>query len=64
LRQHTFQDGVFIPEVMRGWTINGEDASNAVLQTLDGQLARRCGRNVLKATFGTHSVKLSAAGVD
>ena len=36
LRKHSFQDAVFIPDVMRGVTINGEDAHNAVLQTLDG----------------------------
>lgn len=36
LRLHTFQDGVFIPDVMRGWTIAGEDAEGVVLQTLDG----------------------------
>jgi phage baseplate assembly protein gpV len=35
-RLHDFSDAVFIPDVMRGYAINGEDAENAVLQTLDG----------------------------
>jgi phage baseplate assembly protein gpV len=35
-RLHSFSDGLFFPDVMRGYTINGEDAENAVLQTLDG----------------------------
>lgn len=35
-RQHKFSDAVFFPDVMRGYTINDEDAENAVLQTLDG----------------------------
>lgn len=35
-RMHSFSDGLFFPDVMRGYTINGEDAENAVLQNLDG----------------------------
>ena len=35
-RMHSFSDGLFFPDVMRGYTIDGEDAENAVLQTLDG----------------------------
>lgn len=35
-RLHCFEDAVFIPDVMTGYTINEEDAENAVLQTLDG----------------------------
>jgi hypothetical protein len=38
LRKHTFQDAVFIPDVMHGVTTAGEDAENAVLQTLDGSV--------------------------
>lgn len=38
LRKHSFQDAVFIPDVMRGVTIAGEDEGNAVLQTLDGSV--------------------------
>jgi hypothetical protein len=64
LRMHTFQDGVFIPEVMRGWTIQGEDADNAVLQTLDGNARVAVGPTFVKATFGAQSFKLSAAGVE
>lgn len=35
-RKHSFSDAIFVPDVMRGWALNGEDAENAVLQTLDG----------------------------
>lgn len=35
-RMHSFEDGLFFPDVMRGYTIDGEDAENAVLQNLDG----------------------------
>lgn len=36
LRKHSFADGVFLPDVMHGMTFAAEDASHAVLQTLDG----------------------------
>ncbi len=35
-RVHSFSDGLFFPDAMRGFTINSEDAENAVLQNLDG----------------------------
>lgn len=37
-RKHSFSDAVFFPHVMKGYTIDGEDAGNAVLQTLDGSI--------------------------
>lgn len=36
LRKHSFQDAVFIPDVMRGLTLAPEDEEHTVLQTLDG----------------------------
>lgn len=35
-RKHSFEDALFIPDVMRGYTINAEDADNVVLSSLDG----------------------------
>ncbi len=35
-RIHDFNNGLFIPDVMTGYTIDEEDEGNAVLQTLDG----------------------------
>lgn len=37
-RLHDFSDGIFIPDVMTGYSIDAEDADNAVLQTLDGSV--------------------------
>lgn len=37
-RAHDFADSVFFPDVMSGYTIDAEDAENAVLQTLDGSV--------------------------
>lgn len=36
LRLHSFDDSLFFPDVMRGFTIDDEDEGNVVLQTLDG----------------------------
>jgi hypothetical protein len=35
-RKHSFQDGLFIPDVMRQWTLNADDAERVVLQSTDG----------------------------
>ena len=37
-RMHSFSDGFFMPQIMQGFTIDGEDAENAVWQTLDGSV--------------------------
>lgn len=37
-RKHSFEDGVFFPDAMRNFVIQGEDAENAVLQTMDGNV--------------------------
>lgn len=52
LRLHKFEDAVFIPDVMRGWTIAGEDAENAVLQTLDGSVRIALWPDRIKLTAG------------
>ena len=36
LRTFSFSDGVFIPDVMKGWTIASADSASAVLQNLSG----------------------------
>lgn len=38
VRQHNFSDGLFIPDVMTGYTIAGEDSGNMVIQNLDGSV--------------------------
>ncbi len=35
-RMHSFQDGLFIPDVLKAFTVSGEDADRVVLQALDG----------------------------
>lgn len=37
-RMHDFADGLFIPDIVAGYTLNGEDTNNMVIQSLDGTI--------------------------
>jgi len=54
-RVKSFADGVFVPDTMKGYTIASEDASNAVLQNLDG---------TVKITLGAGQITISAPVVN
>lgn len=64
LRLHSFSDAVFIPDVMTGYTIGGDDAQNAVLQSLDGSVKLSMGSDSLTLLVGGTSVTLTASGVE
>jgi len=49
-RTHSFQDGFFIPDAMRQWTLAGEDAGRVVLQSVDGSTRVALGAGVVKIT--------------
>ncbi len=55
IRKHSFSDAVFYPDVMKGYTIAGEDAENAVLQNLDGSV---------KISLSQTGVKITATSID
>lgn len=63
LRKHSFQDAVFIPDVMRGMTINAEDEANAVLQTLDGSVRVAIWPDRVKITAGTIFAEFGPANI-
>lgn len=58
LRMHSFEDAVFIPDIMRGYTINAEDAGNAVLQTRDGSVRVAIWPDRIKLTAGALSLTI------
>lgn len=64
LRLHSFQDAVFIPDVMTGYTIPAEDESHAVLQTLDGSVRVAVWPDRLKLTAGALSVTIGPDTID
>lgn len=61
-RLHSFQDAVFIPDVMKGYAIAGEDADNVVLQSLDGTVKVAVGAAGLKLAAGGMSMTMTTAG--
>jgi hypothetical protein len=54
-RKKSFSDGVFIPDVMKGYTIDSEDSENMVLQNLDG---------TIKISLGSDKIKIKAPTVE
>lgn len=64
LRMHSFQDAIFIPDVMHDITINAEDATNAVLQTLDGLVRVALWPDRLKLSVGALHVTIGPSGID
>jgi hypothetical protein len=53
-RMHTFSDGLFIPDIVAGFTVAAEDVNNMVIQNLAG---------TVKVTLSTDTVRLKAANV-
>lgn len=64
LRKHSFQDAVFIPDVMHGITTIGEDAANAVLQTLDGAARVAIWPDRVKLSAGALSITIGPASIE
>lgn len=64
LRKHSFQDALFIPDVMHGITTVGEDASNAVLQTLDGNCRVAIWPDRVKLSAGSLNITIGPSTID
>lgn len=62
-RKHSFSDGVFIPDVMRGWTLDPEDAESAVLQSLDGSVRVALAADNIRMTVEGATLTLTADGL-
>jgi len=59
-RIHDFNNGIFIPDMMTGYTIDEEDEGNAVLQTLDGTVKVSLFPDKLKLTAPVVEVAAAA----
>lgn len=64
LRKHSFQDAVFIPEVMHGLTLASEDAHHAVLQTLDGTVKVAIWPDRVKIAAGSFMAIIGPSSID
>ncbi len=54
-RMHKFEDAVFIPDIMTGYTISGEDADAAVIQNTSG---------TVRISLNNQRIKLTAPRVE
>lgn len=61
-RMHSFSDGVFIPDIMRQWALNAEDADRMVLQSTDGVTRIAIGVGLVRVVAET--VEVVAETVD
>lgn len=64
LRKHSFEDAMFIPDALRGFTIAAEDLENTTLQTLDGKYRISLWSDRVKITADTTTFEVSATGVN
>ena len=62
-RMHSFEDGVFIPDVMRGWTIDPVDQENAVLQSLDGTVKLSLSTDTIRMEANSDYVEVGPSGI-
>jgi len=52
-RMHSFEDGVFYPQVFKDFTIESEDSANLVIQKLDGSVRIALWADQIKVTAPT-----------
>lgn len=57
-RLHSFSDGLFVPNILTGFSIDGDDADNVVLQTLDGSVKISMGEN--KITINAPEIEINS----
>lgn len=63
IRKHNFSDSIFFPDVMKGYTIAGEDTANAVLQNLNGSVRIALWPNKVKITAPTVEINSTATHI-
>lgn len=64
IRFHSFEDSLFIPDAMRNFTINDEDAENVVLQTLDGKYRVTIWDDRVKITADDTTVEMKTGTIE
>lgn len=62
-RLHDFADSVFVPDVMTGYAIAGEDADSVTLQTLDGSFRVVLSASHVKITAGASTAEFTAGKI-
>lgn len=63
-RMHSFKDSFFIPDIMRSYSISGEDSDAVVLQSVDGSIKVSLNTSRLKLAFNSTSVTLNDSAIN
>ena len=63
-RVKNFSDGLFIPDIMRNYTINTEDEANAVLSSVDGTVRVAIWPNQVKITSPVTLIESPVTTID
>ena len=63
-RIHNFADGLFVPDIMRNFTINSEDEDNLVISSKDGLTRIAIGGGTVKITAPTVTIESPAITLD
>lgn len=62
-RIHKFEDGLFIPDIFRKYTIAGEDSSAMVIQALDSTTRLAIDNGQIRATIGSTKIVATTSSV-
>lgn len=62
-RLHSFEDSVFVPDVMTGYSIAGEDSDSVTLQTLDGSFRVALSASHVKITAGASTAEFTGSKI-
>jgi hypothetical protein len=62
-RLHSFEDGMFFPDVLTGFDIAGEDSENMVIQSLDGTTRIAIGAGIINAVTPNVSMRMSGTTI-
>jgi hypothetical protein len=63
LRKNSFEDGIFIPDSMTGYSIDGADSTNLVLQKKDGSVKISIGDDTIKIIAPT-KIQIDASEIE
>lgn len=62
-RKHDFNDAMFFPDSLKGWSVSGADVDAMVLQSLDGNAVIAIGDDGIELRFGAQVLSLNALGL-
>jgi hypothetical protein len=63
-RMHKFADGLFIPDIVNGYTLSDDDANNMVISSIDGTTKIALGENLVNIYAASGVVNVNAETIN